>query len=100
MRERDVESYLTTRAKALGGDVRKVRWLGRRGAPDRLVLLQGLHFYVELKRPGEAVTVQQQREHVRLRRAGLAVYVASTHKEVDDVFAHALFLNAIGVSYA
>lgn len=39
MIERDVEAYLVARAKALGGEVRKVQWVGRRGAPDRLVML-------------------------------------------------------------
>lgn len=38
-RERDIERYLVKRAKALGGEVRKVQWVGRRSAPDRLVML-------------------------------------------------------------
>lgn len=39
MRERDVEQYLVEQVKAKGGEVRKVKWIGRNGAPDRLVLL-------------------------------------------------------------
>ena len=39
MLERDVEDYLVKRVKAMGGEVRKVKWIGRRGAPDRLVML-------------------------------------------------------------
>lgn len=39
MRERDIEKHLVARVKALGGEVRKVQWIGRRGAPDRLVML-------------------------------------------------------------
>lgn len=38
-RERDIERYLVKRVKALGGEVRKVQWVGRSGAPDRLVML-------------------------------------------------------------
>lgn len=39
MRESEIEKYLVQRVKALGGEVRKVAWIGRRGAPDRLVML-------------------------------------------------------------
>ena len=39
IRESDVEKYLVKRVKALGGEVRKVKWIGRDGAPDRLVML-------------------------------------------------------------
>lgn len=39
MRESDIEAHLAARVKALGGEVRKVVWVGRQGAPDRLVML-------------------------------------------------------------
>lgn len=39
MRERDIEKHLVQRVKEMGGEVRKVKWIGRRGAPDRLVML-------------------------------------------------------------
>lgn len=39
MRESDIEKHLVNRVVELGGEVRKVKWLGRRGAPDRLVML-------------------------------------------------------------
>lgn len=39
MRESQIEKYLVERVTALGGEVRKVKWIGRRGAPDRLVML-------------------------------------------------------------
>lgn len=39
MRERDIERHLVKRVKELGGECRKVQWIGRRGAPDRLVML-------------------------------------------------------------
>lgn len=43
MRERDIEAYLVARVKELGGEVRKVQWVGRRAAPDRLVMLPERH---------------------------------------------------------
>ncbi|NYT44576.1 VRR-NUC domain-containing protein [Alcaligenaceae bacterium] len=39
MRESEIEDYLVQRVRGMGGEVRKVKWIGRRGAPDRLVML-------------------------------------------------------------
>jgi len=40
--EAKIEKYLCDRVKMLGGEVRKVKWIGRRGAPDRLVMLPAI----------------------------------------------------------
>jgi hypothetical protein len=50
IRERDIEAYLVKRVKAIGGEVRKVKWIGRKSAPDRLVM-SPIHgaMWVELK---------------------------------------------------
>ncbi len=74
MLERDIEDGLKKLAARLGGEVRKVKWIGRRGAPDRLVLLPGCSVWVELKKPGEPLQDHQRREHERMRKAGLAVF--------------------------
>lgn len=113
MRESKVEKHLVARVKALGGEVRKVKWIGRRGAPDRLVLLpvrQGYqlvdkmvgrqrnderrleasdkctHPFIELKRPGLDAEDYQAREHERLRAAGFVVLVLDTIEKIDEVF--------------
>lgn len=98
MRERDIEQYLVKRVKAMGGEVRKVKWIGRNGAPDRLVMLPerigldaGSHtLWVELKRPGLAATFpadaherKQHREHQRMRRMGQCVEVIDSLGGVD-----------------
>lgn len=91
MRERDIERELVRRVKAAGGEVRKVEWIGRRGAPDRLVMLparklargidcawcnpQGRAVWVELKAPGVAPEAYQLREHARMRAKGQTVLV-------------------------
>lgn len=41
MRESQIEKHLVKRVKELGGECRKIQWIGRRGAPDRLVMLPG-----------------------------------------------------------
>ena len=85
MRESEIENYLVERVKALGGEVRKVRWIGRRGAPDRLVMLPGKIVWVELKAPGAKVRPHQVREHERMRRMGPRVEVVDSVQAVDEV---------------
>lgn len=85
MIEARVEKYLCDRVKAAGGEVRKVKWVGRRGAPDRLVLLPTLGlFFVELKRPkGGKLAAHQEREIARLCSYGVMVLVLWSVEDVD-----------------
>ena len=94
MRERDVEYCLVERVRALGGECRKVKWLGRNGAPDRFVMLRtGLRvgeFYttsvwVELKAPGKKPEPHQIREHKRMRDMGQLVVVIDSLDGVDEL---------------
>lgn len=104
MKEAKVEDYLKQRVEETGGLVRKVQWIGRRGAPDRLVgwparplnfgTFSGRqvmpnaetsprHVLVETKRPGGSAEAHQRREHERLRSIGFEVLVIDTLSEVD-----------------
>jgi len=86
MREREVEAHLVRRVKAAGGGTRKVKFVGHNGAPDRLVLLPGVHFLAEVKKPkGGVLENHQVREHARLRKAGFTVYECWTKEQVDEV---------------
>lgn len=88
MRERDIEAHLVRRVKELGGEIRKVAWPGRRGAPDRLVMLPGRRaVWVELKAPGKEPTSQQIREHNRMRRLGELVEVIDSLEGVERLLA-------------
>ena len=87
MRESEIEKYLVKKVKALGGEVRKVKWIGRRGAPDRLVMFPPNHTeWVELKATGEVPEPHQYREHKRMRNMGQTVYVIDSLKGVDALF--------------
>ena len=57
-RESTIEAHLVKRVKALGGEVRKVQWVGRRGAPDRLVMLPGFHLSLK---PAAELAVKEPR---------------------------------------
>lgn len=86
--EADVESYFVARVEALGGEVRKVQWLGRKNAPDRFVMLPGSqpNFWAELKRPGWKMNphvAAQFREHDLMRKYDEIVHVISTRAMVD-----------------
>ena len=89
MREARVENHLVALVNGVGGEIRKVKWLGRRGAPDRYVMLPGRwamppkSVWVELKAPGKTVDRHQQAEHERLRAFGQEVYVLDTIEAVD-----------------
>lgn len=85
MRERDVERHLVRRVNANGGEVRKVKWIGRNGAPDRRVMLPGLCVWVELKATGEKPEPHQQREHKRMRKMGEDVRVIDSIRGVDEL---------------
>ena len=87
MLERVVEQHFVDCANARGGEVRKLAYIGRRGAPDRLLVLPyGRVFFVELKRPGKDADDHQAREHQRLRRIGADVRVLDTLEAVDAFF--------------
>lgn len=90
MRESYIEQYLVDQVKAKGGIVRKLKWIGQHGAPDRIVMFkpalgQDLRppMFIELKAPGEKVKPHQQREHDRLRAHGQQVFVIDSIEGVD-----------------
>ena len=95
MRESEIENYLATKVREKGGEVRKVKWIGRNGAPDRLVMLKGIHnhtVWVELKAEGLAALFphtpherQQHREHERMRAMGQRVVVIDSYAGVDGL---------------
>ena len=99
MRERDIEAHLVRRVKELGGEVRKVQWIGRRGAPDRLVMLpartvrvpggrieyEDETVWVELKAPGAEPEPHQLREHERMRKLGQRVVVIDSIEGVEEL---------------
>ncbi len=98
MRERDIEAYLVKRVKAMGGEVRKVQWIGRNSAPDRLVMLPKTPrhaprtIWVELKNPETVKTFPadarergQAREHKRMRELGQRVEVIGTLEAVEEI---------------
>ena len=91
MIESTIENYLCEQVQKIGGEVRKVRWEGRRHAPDRRVMHPRLQVWVELKAPRGKPRPGQLREHERMRRLGEDVRVIDSFEGVD-----ALLLEMVG----
>lgn len=71
-----VETPVVIRAEAAGYFTRKVSWLGRRSAPDRVFSREDRGtVWIEFKKEGEEPTRLQIREHERMRSAGMEVHV-------------------------
>jgi hypothetical protein len=101
LRESDIEKHLVKRVKELGGEVRKVQWVGRCGAPDRLVMVPAMPgrgwfnldsrehhtIWVELKAPGVKPEPHQLREHDRMRAMGQWVVVVDSIVGVEELLA-------------
>lgn len=100
MRENVIEKALVERVRALGGETRKVKWIGRNGAPDRLVLLPKMKYHstaplvyhyprsvwVELKAPGEKLRPNQIRENQKLQDYGMQVLTIDSLEQIDNFF--------------
>lgn len=79
-----------------GGEIRKVQWQGRVGAPDWLVMLWGGALFVETKAPGEVPRRSQIVEFRRISRAsGIPVLVLDRAEDAIDII-DVLLLRAEG----
>ena len=93
MRESEIEAHLVRRVNEIGGEVRKVKWIGRTGAPDRVVMLPVGHWrwnhtiWFELKAPGVKPEAYQLREHERMRAMGQRVVVIDSIEGVGELLA-------------
>jgi hypothetical protein len=81
MLESRIEYTVVMRAMRAGWFVRKVAWLGRKDAPDRVFAKGGRTVWIEFKAPGEVARLSQDKEHGLMRAAGMEVHV------VDSVIA-------------
>lgn len=84
MREKDIEKYLVSQVKGLGGRAYKFVSPGNAGVPDRLVCLPGGEVaFVELKAPGKKPTPLQEAQIARLDRLGHTTFILDSREAVD-----------------
>lgn len=85
-RETDVESYLTTQTERRGGICKKWVSLGWAGAPDRIVILPGQVWFVEVKAPGRKPSALQRHRIRELRALGHKATWVNSYEDVDRLF--------------
>jgi len=82
-RENKVERYLDSEVVKLGGLTRKWVSPGRDGVPDRIVIINGVVWFVEVKTIDGKQSEVQKREHQRLRDCGANVSTVYGNTGVD-----------------
>lgn len=75
MLEKAIEKKVCDYGTKTGWLVRKLQWVGRHGAPDRLFMHRGLAIFIEFKQRGKKATEHQRLEHERMTAAGMKVFV-------------------------
>lgn len=73
---------MVSKLQKIGVSTRKVKWIGRDGAPDRLILADG-GIWVELKAPGKLPRANQVNELEALTKAGMLAYVIDSKEQID-----------------
>ena len=79
--EKTIETYLVEQIELNGGQC--LKWVGRKGVPDRLVFMNGVIVPVELKSPTGVLADHQKRMHKKLFMTGNPVEVISEKSQVD-----------------
>lgn len=84
VRENKVEMYLDSEVQKIGGITRKWVSPGRDGVTDRIVIIEGRVWFVEVKTLDGKLSEAQTREHARLRQAGAVVWCVYGGAGVDE----------------
>lgn len=84
-RENKVEKYLDSEFKALGGLTRKWTSPGQDGVPDRICIVNGDVYLVEVKTVDGKIAPVQMREQLRLSLAGATVRTVYGNEGVDEL---------------
>lgn len=85
VRENKVEKYLDSEFKSLGGITRKWTSPGRDGVPDRICIVDGRFYLVEVKCVDGQLSSAQRREQLRLSFAGATVRTVHGKEGVDEL---------------
>lgn len=85
--EKDIEAYLVKRVRALGGYAYKFVSPSNRGVADRLVVLPGVVWFVEVKAEGGRVSPLQALFIEQMKRLDQNVIVVWSKEDVDAFIA-------------
>jgi len=87
VKENSVEQELVKRVRALGGRCEKMALQGRRGFPDRLVILPGGRMILcECKRPvGGRLSPHQISLHAIYKTLGVRIVICRNSADIDNL---------------
>jgi len=83
MREVKIENQLRLKTERLGGKCLKFSSPGNNGVPDRIVLLDGGCYFVELKAPGKTLRPTQRYVKKEFEKLGFTVTVIDSLPGVE-----------------
>lgn len=84
MREADIERLLEHSVETAGGKAFKFTSPGNAGVQDRLVLLDGRAYFVEVKAPGKELRPLQRYRQRQLQKLGFEPYVIDSAAGVKE----------------
>lgn len=86
LQEKFIERELVSRLKKVGVESIKFEVLGKRGMPDRIILIPGGRVvFAEVKSPGEKLRPLQEKRKRELENLGFKVYVIDSKTEIDGL---------------
>lgn len=83
MIEKDIEKYLISQIKKIGGLIWKLTSPSTSGVPDRIVIRNGMIWFVELKRPNGNMRKLQLYRKSELQKQGFDVLCLDTKDKID-----------------
>lgn len=84
MLEKQIEARLVRKVREIGGKAFKFVSPANRGVPDRIVIIPGHIYFVELKTETGKLSALQKENHKWLRSMGFHVYVLWNYENVDE----------------
>ncbi|MGE1061820.1 VRR-NUC domain-containing protein [Megasphaera paucivorans] len=88
--EKELEQKLVQGVKRLGGWALKFTSPGQDGVPDRIVMMPGKTYFVEMKAPGEKPRPLQQVVIRRMRRLHQKVFTVDSEEELAKLLQYML----------
>lgn len=84
MLEAKIEDKLRKSIEAIGGKAFKFSSPSNNGVPDRIILLKGKTYFVELKSPGKKLRPLQRAVSRKFNKLGFKVYVIDSKEKVGE----------------
>ena len=88
--EAKVEAYLKACVEDAGGECIKIKASGVKGVPDRIVIINGVTCFVELKSKSGKLSMHQRKMFSRIHGAGGIIFVLDDKDRIDDFIVFAL----------